>query len=104
MVRLPARLTAKLAKVRIAQIFSSARESSLFYCVDPGVILHPGADAPVSREKMRELINNRAPVVWVGGSEPLHHSGVGPFVRAVARGRRFLFLGADGTAWRRRFH
>src|SRR5437870_10490077 len=63
MMRLPARLTAKLAKVRIAQIFSSARESSLLYCVDPGVILHPGADAPVSREKMRELINNRAPVV-----------------------------------------
>src|SRR5438128_1353666 len=104
MMRLPARLTAKLAKVRIAQIFSSARESSLLYCVDPGVILHPGADAPVSREKMRELINNRAPVVWVGGSEPLHHSGVGHFVRAVARGGRFVFLETDGTLLPRRIH
>jgi hypothetical protein len=104
MMRLPARLTAKLAKVRIARLFSSARESSLLHCVDPGVILHPGADAPVSREKMRELINNRAPVVWVGGSEPLHHPGVGHFVRAVARGGHFVFLETDGTLLRRRIH
>src|ERR1700746_554726 len=104
MMRLPARLTAKLAKVRIAQLFSFAWASSLLHCVDPGVILHPGADAPVSREKMRELINNRAPVVWVGGSEPLHHPGVGHFVRAVARGGHFVFLETDGTLLPRRIH
>ncbi|SRR6266566_1038688 len=104
MMRLPARLTAKLTKVRIAQIFSSARESSLLYCVDPAVVLHPGADAPVSREKMHELITDRAPVVWVGGSEPLHHPGVGHFVRAVARGGHFVFLETDGTLLRRRLH
>lgn len=104
MMRLPARLTTELAKVRIAQIFSSARESSLLRCVDPSVILHPGADAPVSREKMQELINNRAPVVWVGGSEPFDHPGVGHFVRAVARGGHFVFLETDGTLLRRRLH
>jgi hypothetical protein len=104
MMRLPARLTTKLARVRIAQIFSSAPESSLLYCVDPGAILHPGADAPVSREKMQELITNRAPVVWVGGSEPLRHPGVGHFVRAVARGGHFVFLETDGTLLRRRIH
>ncbi|HEX8878443.1 MAG TPA: hypothetical protein VF749_00350 [Candidatus Acidoferrum sp.] len=104
MMRLPARLTAKLASIRIAQIFSSARKGSLLHCVDPAVVLHPGSDAPVSREKMQELIANRAPVIWIGGSEPLHHPGVGHFVRALARGGRFVFLETDGTFLRRRLH
>ena len=104
MMRLPARLTAKLARVRIAQIFSSAREGSLLHCADPAVVLHPGSDAPVSREKMQELITNRAPVIWIGGSEPLQHPGVGHFVRAVARGGRFVFLETDGTFLGRRLH
>lgn len=104
MMRLPARLTAKLARVRIAQIFGSAREGSLLHCVDPAIVLHPGSDAPVSREKMRILIANRAPVIWIGGSEPLRHPGVGHFVRALARGGRFVFLETDGTFLGRRIH
>ena len=104
MMRLPARLTAKLAKVRIAQIFGSAREGSLLHCVDPAVVLHPGSDAPVSHEKMQELITNRAPVIWIGGSEPLRHPGVGHFVRALALSGRFVFLETNGTFLRRRIH
>lgn len=104
MMRLPARLTAKLARVRIAQIFGSAREGSVLHCVDPAAVLHPGSDPPVSREKMQELITNRAPVVWIGGREPLHHRGVGHFVRAVARGGRFVFLETDGSFLRGRIH
>src|SRR5215472_5911818 len=104
MMRLPARLTAKLVRVRIAQIFGFAREGPPLHCVDPAVVLHPGSDAPVSREKMRILIANRAPVIWIGGSEPLHHPGVGHFVRAVARGGRFVFLETHGTFLGRRIH
>jgi len=104
MMRLPARLTAKLAKVRIVRVFSSARANSLVHCVDPAVVLHPGADAPVSRDKMEDLIKNRAPVIWIGGSEPLDHPGAGHFVRAVARGGHFVFLETDGALLRRRIH
>jgi hypothetical protein len=104
MMRLPARLTAKLAKVRMAQIFSSARVGSLLHCVDPAVVLHPGSDAPVSREKMQELITNRAPVIWIGGSEPLRHAGLAHFVRALVRVGHFVFLETDGAFLRRRIH
>lgn len=104
MMRLPARLTAKLAKVRIAQMFGSAREGPLFHCVDPAAILRPGSRAPVSREKMQELLTNRAPVIWIGGSEPLDHPGIGHFVRVVARGGHFVFLETDGHFLRRRIH
>jgi molybdenum cofactor biosynthesis enzyme MoaA len=104
MVRLPARLTAKLAKFRIAQIFNSAKAPSRIHCMDPAEVLHPGSQAPVSREKMQELIENPAPVIWIGGSEPLLHAGIGHFVRAIVQSGHFIFLETDGTLLRRRIH
>ena len=103
MVRLPARLTSKLAKARIAQVFNSV-PGPLLYCVDPAEILHPGSAAPVSREKMHALMENPAPVIWIGGSEPLLHAGIGHFVRAVAQSGHCVFLETDGTSLRRRIH
>ena len=104
MVRLPARLTSKLAKARIAQIFNSAPTCPPLHCVDPAEVLHPGSAAPVSREKMRALMENPAPVIWIGGSEPLLHAGIGHFVRAIAQCGHCVFLETDGTALRRRIH
>ena len=103
MVRLPARLTSKLAKARIAQVFNSV-PGPLLYCVDPAEILHPGSAAPVSREKMHALMENPAPVIWIGGSEPFLHAGIGHFVRAVAQSGHCVFLETDGTSLRRRIH
>ena len=104
MVRLPARLTSKLAKVRIAQIFNSAAPAPLVYCVDPTEVLHPGSAAPVSREKMRTLMESSTPVIWIGGSEPLLHAGIGHFVRALVQSDHCVFLETDGTALRGRIH
>ena len=104
MMRLPARLTAKLAKVRIGEIFKSAPENSLLHCVDPAEVLHPGSDAPISREKMQKLTGSSAPVIWIGGSEPLLHAGISHFVRAIARSGHFVFLETDGALLRRRIH
>ena len=104
MVRLPARLTSKLAKARIAQIFSSAPPGPLVHCVDSAEVLHPGSAAPVSREKMRALMENPAPLIWIRGSEPLLHAGVGHFVRAIAQSGHCVFLETDGTGLRRRIH
>ena len=104
MVRLPARLTLKLAKVRIAQIFDSAPPAALVYCVDPAEVLHPGSAEPVSREKMRMLIESSAPVIWIGGSEPLLHAGISHFVRALVQSGHCVFLETDGAALRGRIH
>ena len=104
MMRLPARLTAKLAKVRIAQIWNSGPAHSLIHYVNPADVLHPGSEAPVSCEKMQGVLANPSPVIWIGGSEPLHHAGVGHFVRAIAERGHFVFLETDGTLLRRRIH
>src|SRR5205823_6858067 len=103
MMRLPARLTTKMAKVRIAQIFSSAPPRFLLHGVDPEEVLHPGSHAPVSRERMRGLIADPAPVIWIGGSEPLVHPGIGHFARAIGHGH-YVFLETDGTLLCRRIH
>ena len=104
MVRLPARLTSKLVKARIAQIFNSVAPGPMLYCVDTAEVLHPGSAAPVSREKMHALLQNSAPGVWIGGSEPLIHGGIGHFVRAIAQSSHCVFLETDGVALRRRIH
>lgn len=104
MVRLPARLASKLARSRIAQIFNSAPPGPLLHCVNPADVLHAGSGAPVSREKMRALMKNPAPVIWIGGSEPLDHAGIGHFVRAIVQGGHCVFLETDGTGLRRRIH
>ena len=103
MMRLPARLTTKMAKVRIAQIFSSAPPRFLLHGVDPEEVLHPGSHAPVSRERLRGLIADPAPVIWIGGSEPLVHPGIGHFARAIGHGH-YVFLETDGTLLCRRIH
>ena len=103
MMRFPARLTVQLAKARVARIFKSA-VPSLIYCADSAEVLRPGSDAPVSREKMQLLLENPAPVIWIAGSEPLLHPGIGHFVRAIAQSRHFVFLETGGTLLRRRVH
>lgn len=104
MVRLPARLTSKLAKARIARIFNAVPPGSLLHCVDPAEVLHPGSGTPVSREKMHALMENPAPVIWIGGSESLLHAGISHFVRAIAQSGHCVLLETDGTVLRRRIH
>ena len=104
MVRLPARLTSKLAKARIAQVFNAAAPGPLLHCVNPAEVLHGGAAAPVSHEKMHALLQNPAPIIWIGGGEPLVHSGIGHFARAFSQSGHCVFLETNGTALRRRIH
>lgn len=104
MMRFPARLAAELAKTRIAQILGATPALSLIQIVDPAEVLHPGAAAPVSREKMESLIRNPATVIWIGGTEPLIHPGIGHFVRAITQSGHFVLLETSGMLLRRRIH
>jgi hypothetical protein len=104
MMRLPAPLIAKLVQSRIARVFRSAPARSLIQCVEPAEILHPGAAAPVSHEKMQSITESTAPVIWIGGSEPLDHPGIAHFVRAIAQGGHYVFLETSGALLRRRLH
>jgi molybdenum cofactor biosynthesis enzyme MoaA len=104
MMRFPLRLTADLAMARFARRSHLALDSKPVQFVDAAEILHHDSDHPVSHEKIREIISSRSPVVWIGGSEPLHHPGVSHLVRAIAGSGHFVFLETDGTLLRRRIH
>lgn len=103
-MRFPALLSAKLAKARLAALFSSAHRASTIEFIDAAEILHSGSAHPVSHEKIRGILDSPAPILWIGGSEPLDHPGIAHLVRALAPAGRFLFLETRGTSLRRRIH
>jgi hypothetical protein len=102
MLRFPLRLTAELARARLAQKLQPALSAVRF--VDAAELLHHHANHPISHERIREIISSRSPVVWIGGSEPLDHPGVAHLVRAITGSGHFVFLETDGTTLRRRIH
>jgi hypothetical protein len=104
MMRFPLRLTADLARARIAQKLRLAQASGPIQFVDSAEILHRDSSHPVSHERIRNLIGSRSPVVWIGGSEPLHHPGIAHLVRVIMQNGHFVFLETDGTLLRRRIH
>jgi hypothetical protein len=103
-MRFPALLSARLAKARIAGILRGARPTPLVEFVDVAEVLHWGSEHPVSHERIRGIIDSPAPILWIGGSEPLDHPGIAHLVRAIAKSGRFVFLETYGTLLRRRIH
>jgi hypothetical protein len=103
-MRFPALLSAKLAKTRIAGIFRGARPALLVDFIDAAEVLHAGSAHPISHERIRSLLVSPAPILWIGGSEPLEHPGIAHLVRAIVQGGRFVFLETCGTLLRRRIH
>jgi molybdenum cofactor biosynthesis enzyme MoaA len=104
MMRLPALLTAKSAKVQIARIFRPARRGGLLAFADPAEVLHPGSAHPVSHEKIRDISASSSPVIWIGGNEPLDHPGIAHFVRTLTPSAHYIFLETNGTLLRGRIH
>jgi hypothetical protein len=103
-MRFPALLSAKLAKARIAGIFRGARPALLVDFIDAAEVLHAGSAHPISHEKIRSLLVSPAPILWIGGSEPLDHPGIAHLARAIVQGGRSVFLETCGTLLRRRIH
>ncbi len=70
----------------------------------PAILFPTKRSANLFHEKIRELVSTRSPVVWIGGSEPLHHPGAAHLVRTITGSGHFVFLETDGTLLRRRIH
>ena len=104
MLQFPLRLTAYLAMARFAPKAALSRRAGPIQFVDAAEILHHDSSHPVSHERIRVINSGRSPVVWIGGSEPLHHAGISHLVRAITQTGHFVFLEIDGTLLRRRIH
>jgi molybdenum cofactor biosynthesis enzyme MoaA len=104
MMRFPLRLTADLAKARLAEKLRLRQGVRPIQFVDAAEILHSDSSRPVSHDKIRDIIGSRSPVIWLGGSEPLCHPGIAHLVRAITQSGHFVFLETAGTFLRRRIH
>jgi hypothetical protein len=104
MMRFPLRLTAQIAKTRIARIWQTSQSNPLIKFVDSADVLHLGSSHPVSHEKLNDMTASLSPIVWIGGSEPLNHPGISHFVLANALCGHFVFLETNGVLLRRRIH
>jgi MoaA/NifB/PqqE/SkfB family radical SAM enzyme len=103
-MRFPALLSARLARARVAGLFRGAHSAPLIDFLDAAEVLHPGSAHPVSHERIRSILGSPAPILWIGGSEPLEHPGIAHLLRAIVQSGRFVFLETSGTLLRRRIH
>src|SRR5262249_41200769 len=61
-------------------------------------------DAHTAADSVRTAAKTKAPVLWIGGSQPLDHAEVGRVAFALnARGRN-VFVHTDGQQLRQRIH
>jgi MoaA/NifB/PqqE/SkfB family radical SAM enzyme len=113
MMRFPLRLTVDLALARLAQTSRENAASASVLLLAPMEPASPsGLDSsahhPMAPRAGTELLarvrNAPAPVVWIGGSEPLLHPEMGQLTRCIAGIGRDVFLETDGALLRRRIH
>src|SRR5690349_6572289 len=91
-MRFPLRLSAALLRTRVSTLLTGSSRSR--------AILHAVADEDVAAR----LKNAPAPVVWVGGEEPLLHPEIGRLTNSLIEDNRHVFLHADGYHLRQRIH
>jgi hypothetical protein len=103
-MRFPALLSAKLARARFAGFFRGGHSTPLVDFVDAAEVLHVGSAHPVSHERIHSLLGSPAPILWIGGSEPLEHPGIAHLVQAIVQSGRLVFLETCGALLRRRIH
>ena len=111
-MRFPLRLTADLTKALITRKLRGASGPP------PILLIRPVEQANLSHLDSGEISNNTkagtellasvreslAPVVWIGGAEPLSHPEIGQLTRCIAGIGRHVFLETDGRLLRRRIH
>ena len=111
-MRFPLRLSADLAMARLAQNSGGNAASSSVILLAPMEPASPsGLDSsthPAAPRAGTELLarvrSASAPVVWIGGAEPLLHPEMGQLTRCIAGIGRHIFLETDGALLRRRIH
>jgi hypothetical protein len=103
-MRFPLGLAADLAIGRARQMMRGSLYHPLFMhlSVFAGSPNSPGPLA--SSDCLAAVRVSPAPVVWLGGSEPLLHPEIGRLARRIVDSGRHVFVTTDGMLLRRRIH
>jgi molybdenum cofactor biosynthesis enzyme MoaA len=109
MMRFPLRLRAELQRARLTQVVRGKSKQPLILQVSAlDVADAPSGDPEKTIVKTRsevELLEvvraSAAPVVWMGGAEPLLHPEIGLIARRITDTERYVFLETEGIGLRR---
>jgi len=112
MLRFPLRLAADLAKARIARIGRGDSAAPSVLLVRPVEQVHSSrfesstfsAEAKAGTELLSFVRDSAAPVVWIGGPDPLLHPEMAQLTRCINGHGQHVFLETDGALLRRRIH
>jgi molybdenum cofactor biosynthesis enzyme MoaA len=112
MLRFPLRLAADLTRARIAKKLRGDSYAAPILLIRPmeeedssaldSVQITP--ERKTGTELLARVRKSLAPVVWIGGPEPLLHPEMGQLARCIAGHGQHVFLETDGTLLRRRIH
>jgi MoaA/NifB/PqqE/SkfB family radical SAM enzyme len=117
-MRFPLRLTADLALGLATKRLRGADSHRLILDLAPvarsAPLLQTQADSSLLSASHLQLVSSElcldavrrssAPVVWIGGSEPLLHPEIGRLARRIVDTGRHVFVHTDGALLRRRIH
>jgi hypothetical protein len=110
-MRFPLRLTADLALALATRTLRGAPRHRLILRLSP---VAGSDDFPRSSVSDLQLLSSdvcldavqrsSAPVVWIGGAEPLLHPEIGRLARRIVDANRHVFVQTSGALLRRRIH
>jgi len=117
-MRFPLRLTADLALGLATRTLRGATRHRLILYLSPVTRSASPArsrdDSPLSNVSGLQLLpsddcldavrRSSAPVVWIGGAEPLLHPEIGRLARRIVDTNRHVFVQTNGALLRRRLH
>jgi MoaA/NifB/PqqE/SkfB family radical SAM enzyme len=110
-MKVPLRLSLNLWRARLGEPFENGSGAGAIFHLPAALLpaLHETenareADAHSAAGSVRAALATRAPVVWIGGGEPLDHSEVGRVAFALNRKGRNVFVHTNGQRLRARIH
>jgi len=103
-MRFPLGLTADLAMGRARRTLRGADSQPLILQL-PVLAGSPNSPTPLASDDcLRAVAASSAPVIWIGGPEPLLHQEIGRLARRIVDTGRHVFVETDGTRLHRRIH
>src|SRR5690349_11214171 len=99
-MKFPLRLTLDLWRSRVSQLFAGGNRTGTIVHLPAALlpVLHqsgggnPAKNGHSAAESVRAAAHTAAPVLWIGGSEPLEHSEVGRVAFALNGKGRNVFV------------
>jgi hypothetical protein len=108
MMSFPLRLRADLLRARLQRRIRGQAARPLIFRLNPASDsrLSAEASAPVKSETdlFSAVQSSAAPIVWIGGSEPLDQPAIGTLARRITDAGRTVFVETNGVLLRRRIH